>query len=129
MPGARSHHQGWPVRMTAQSESELRHAAEVIATLPKGNWDIEVVRRREKRSTEQNRLLWALYTAIAEETGHTPEEIHEACKSILLPPEIIKVGKREVTVSGSTARRDVAEFSDYIEKVRALAQNELGVVV
>lgn len=115
------------MKVTARTPADLQRAAEMIATLPAGKWEIEVVRRREKRSGAQNRLLWAIYTAIADATGHTPEEIHEACKAMFLPPEVVKLGEREVLVSGSTAKRDVPEFSDYVERVQAWAQNEMGV--
>lgn len=117
------------MRMTALNERDLKQVAEIITTLPAGKWDIEVRKLRDKRTTEQNRLLWAIYTAIAEETGHTTEEIHEAAKALFLQPEVLKIGKREVTVSGSTTKRDVAEFGEYIERVQAWAVNELGVVV
>jgi hypothetical protein len=111
------------------NERDLRQVAEIITTLPNGQWDIEVRRRRAKRSNEQNALLWAVYTAIASATGHTPEEIHEACKAMFLPPEVLKLGKREVTVSGSTAQRNVEEFSEYVTQVMAWASSEFGVYV
>jgi hypothetical protein len=108
------------MKMTARTSSDLQRAAEIISTLPEGRYEIEVVKRRVKRSGAQNRLLWAIYTAIADATGHTPEEVHEACKAKFLPPEVL--------VSGSTAKRDVAEFSDYVERVQSWAQNDLGVM-
>lgn len=114
--------------MTARTAADLQRAADIISTLPEGRYEIEVVKRRVKRSGAQNRLLWAIYTAIADHTGHTPEEIHEAAKALFLPPEVVKIGGKEVTVSGSTAKRDVAEFSDYVERVQSWARNDLGVM-
>jgi hypothetical protein len=119
---------GHAVKMTARTSSDLQRAAEIISTLPEGRYEIEVVKRRVKRSGQQNRLLWAIYTAIADATGHTPEEVHEACKAKFLPPEVLRIGEEEVVVSGSTAKRDVAEFSDYVERVQSWAQNDLGVM-
>jgi hypothetical protein len=41
---------------------------------------------------------------------------------------VLRIGEEEVVVSGSTAKRDVAEFSDYVERVQSWAQNDLGVM-
>lgn len=115
------------MKLTARTPADLQRAAEMIATLPAGKWEIEVVRRREKRSGAQNRLLWAIYTAIADATGHTPEEIHDYCKRRFLPPRVIALGEAEIEVPASTAVQDVPAFSDYVERVQAFASNELGV--
>jgi methyl coenzyme M reductase subunit D len=113
--------------MTVRSTYDLSKAAEIVSTLdPKRRWVIEITETRAKRTNEQNKLLWAIYTAIANATGHTTEEIHEACKAMFLPPHTVKLGEREVTVSGSTVT-DKMSFSDYVEKVQAWASNELGV--
>lgn len=116
------------MKFTTRHANDLKQAVEIVSTLdPTRKWTIEITEAKKKRSGDQNRLLWAIYTAIANATGHTPEEIHEACKAMFLPPETIKVGAREVVVSGSTTKRDVSEFSDYVERVQSWAQNELGV--
>lgn len=115
------------MKLTTRNEADLQRAAEAIATLPpKRHWRIEVSEFR-KRSGPQNRLLWAIYTAIANATGHTPEEIHEAMKAKFLPPKVIELAGSEVTVSGSTAEQDVMAFSEYVERVQSFAASELGV--
>lgn len=114
--------------MTARTPADLKRAAEIITTLPNGRWEIEVVRQRARRSGDQNRLLWAIYTGIADATGHTPEEVHEAMKALFLPPRTIALRDKQITAPGSTAVLDVAEFSDYVERVQAWARTELGVM-
>lgn len=117
------------MRLTARSATDLARAAEIIATLPaKKTWHIEVSEFRHKRTDAQNRLLWLVYTGVATATGHTPEEIHEACKAMFLPQKVLAIGEKSVTVSGSTAEQDIPAFSEYVERVRAWASNELGVV-
>jgi hypothetical protein len=127
MPRSAALWKGWTVKVTARTPADLQRAAEMIATLPAGKWEIEVVRRREKRSGQQNRLLWAIYTAIADATGHTPEEIHDYFKHKFLPPRVIELGGEAVEVPGSTAIQDVPAFSEYVERVQAFAASELGV--
>lgn len=87
---------------------------------------VEVVlrARRRQRSLPQNNFYWAaIVTALAEETGHTPMEIHEALKHQFLSRV---EGKLEIT--RSTADLTTAEFSEYCERCRVLAA-ELGVNV
>lgn len=116
------------MKVTTRGARDLEQAAEMISTLdPKRKWRIEVSEFRIKRTNPQNRLLWAIYTGIANMTGHTPEEVHEACKAMFLPPKTIDLGEKELQVPGSSAELDVAAFSDYVERVQSWAATELGV--
>jgi hypothetical protein len=116
--------------MVCRGSVELTRAADVIRGLtPDKPWRILLVPYRAKRSPEQNNLLWALYTQMAEGTGHTAEELHEAMKRKFLPPKHIQVGEEVIAVPGSTAGLDVREFSEYVERVQEFAASELGVVL
>lgn len=109
---------------------ELDRAANVIRGLnPTKPWRITIAQYHEKRSPEQNRLLWAIYTEIAKETGNDPEMIHEAMKARFLPPVSVRLGDDEISVTGSSAKLDTMEFSQFVEKVTAFAASELGIVV
>lgn len=116
------------MRFDVRKPEDLQRAAEVIATLPSNKkWQIEVKEWRGKRTNAQNRLLWAIYTAIANATGHTPEEVHDAMKAKFLPPRVISLGGEEVTIPPTTTATDVPEFSEYVERVQSFAATELGV--
>lgn len=118
------------MKLTTRNKFDLAQAAQIVATLPaEKQWRVEVTELKARRSLAQNRLLWAIYTAISNATGHTTEEIHEACKAKFLEPKVIALGKEAVTVSGSTAQQERPEFSDYVEKVCAWASQEFGLVV
>lgn len=109
---------------------QLQQMADVIRSLSvEEPWEVEVRQYRVKRSGAQNRLLWAIYTEMAEHTGHTPEEIHMALKLKFLARQVVTVGHEEVTIPGSTTKLDVAEFSDYLEQVQAFAAQEFGIIV
>ena len=83
------------------------------------------------RSVDFNDYLWGfIYTPIALETGHTPEEIHEICKrrfNFRHDFEYNDNRKRyELVVSaGSTTELNTKEIWDYAMKIRAEAEIEL----
>ena len=109
---------------------ELDRAAQVIRALsPDKRWCIRINPYRAKRSNEQNKLLWAIYNEIATETGNDAADIHEAMKARFLPPVMVKLGEDEVAINGSSAKLDVGEFSEFVEKVQAFAASELGIQV
>lgn len=75
------------------------------------------------RSLQQNRYLWGvIYPILAEATGYTNEEIHEWSKSTLLPPRLVRVGKRAVYITKSTTALSVGEMSEYVDKLIGLAE-------
>jgi hypothetical protein len=83
---------------------------------------ITVRRERRGRSLSQNRRLWAIYTAIAEWSGHEPEEIHEALKQMLLPSRSVELPNgRFLTAAPSTAILDAENFSHYMHRVELWA--------
>ena len=115
--------------MLPRGRDELDRAARAIAGLnPDKRWRIQIAPYRASRSTEQNALLWAIYTEIAKETGNAPERIHEAMKARFLPPVMVKLGEDEVAVTGSSAKLDTQAFSEFVEQVRSFAASELGIV-
>lgn len=113
-----------------RGQVELQRAADVVRGLtPDKPWRIELVPHRNKRSPEQNALLWAIYARMAEGTGHTSKEIHAAMKLKFLPQKWIRVGDEEVKIPASSTKLDVKEFSDFVEQVQSFAAQELGIVV
>jgi len=113
----------------AKGTTQLQRAADLIRWLdPSRGWDIRVKQARRKRSTEQNARLWWLYTEMAKETGHTPEEIHEICKAKFLPPRFVEIGNETVQVPPSSADLKVLEFAEFMQRVETLA-SELGVIL
>lgn len=80
------------------------------------------------RSKSQNSYLWGVvYTLIAESTGHTTEEVHDACKEMFLPRKFITIGNHEVQAAKSTTELTTEEFEKYLQQVRAWADTELGI--
>jgi hypothetical protein len=82
------------------------------------------------RGLRANAYLWGVvYGALAEWSGHEPEEIHEAMKLKLLPRRVlIMPDGSKAQIAGSTAVLDTAQFAEYVDKVIRYAA-ECGVCV
>ena len=70
--------------------------------LPEGKaYDVTVVRHRERRSVDQNRLLWLWIKCISDETGQDKDDLHEYFKQKFL-------GVDTKTLWGTTLYRPVS---------------------
>jgi hypothetical protein len=84
-------------------------------------------KRRHKRSNPQNALYWSLLAAIADKVkpggaSYSMDQWHLYCRSRWLGCEDSRLPNgKTLTIPRSTAGLDVAEFSDYFEKVQAWA--------
>jgi len=90
---------------------------------------------RARRSPDQNKLLWALLTEVSQHVvvsgkKFSTEAWHEYLKGVLLGfDEILLPDGTTRQIPLSTAGLDVAEFSEYIERIYAWAASEHGVVL
>lgn len=117
-------------QIVARGEAQLRALAETILGLsPDKPWRVQFAPHKANRSLQQNAYYWALLTEIAKGTGHTSEEVHEAMKAKFLPPRFVELGDEVIHYPATTTKLDTAEMTDFIERVRAWAASELGVVV
>jgi hypothetical protein len=91
---------------------------------------LTISQRVKQRSNNQNRYMWSVvYEALAAETGHTTEEIHEFMKSMYLPRSFIQLGKTTQQLTKSTTTLSTYDMEVFLEQVRAFAASELGVVI
>jgi hypothetical protein len=87
---------------------------------------IELVlrKRKERRSSKSNARYWGyIVPAIAEATGYTNEEAHEAMKHHLLK----EPGDGPLMKVRSTASLSVEEFSEYTERCQVLGAEYFGI--
>src|SRR5574343_341120 len=87
-------------------------------------WRIGITPYKVRRSNDQNRLAFAIYRAIADETGHTVDEVHVICKHKFGEPVTYKFGDTEVT-EYRTRDKDVGWMANYIDRLQAWAISEL----
>jgi len=73
--------------------------------------------RRAKRSEQQNRFWWVYMTMIAQETGHSPEDVHEWAKGKFLTKRVVEVFGQPTRVKGSTTELSKLDFSELIMNV------------
>jgi hypothetical protein len=96
---------------------------------------VHITTEKQSRSLNQNRWYWGCVLAlISEHTGYEPDELHELFKQRYLPKRLALaddngVVTAEGVVGGSTARMGTVDFSEYCERVRQFAAEELGVVI
>ena len=89
--------------------------------------EVEVRKRRSKRSTAQNAYWWSVVVpTLAEHTGYTRDEMHEALKAKFLSAEDLSLG---LTKIGSTAKLNTQDFADLVDRVVLWAAESLGVIV
>ncbi len=89
--------------------------------------EVNVSKVRRKRTPDQNAWYWGVAVKmIAEETGHEPDEIHDALKHEFCPKVIIG----NLVAVKSTTKLDTIEFGDnMMEKVVRWAAENLHMVI
>ncbi|MFA6314951.1 MAG: hypothetical protein WC648_01095 [Candidatus Paceibacterota bacterium] len=80
---------------------------------------VKIERETGRRSQSQNNFYWSYLTIIANETGHTENELHELFKRIFLPPQYKTILGREVKLPASTTNLNKVEFGEYMDKICA----------
>jgi hypothetical protein len=86
---------------------------------------LSVTRKREKRSSNQNKYYWGVVLPlIAQTTGYTIDESHDAMKMQFLVKRTAKVPTTRSTTDLSTA-----EMEEYLENIRRFAAVELSCYV
>jgi len=87
--------------------------------------DVIIRKHKESRTDQSNRYLWGVvYKMIAEETGHSAEDIHALLKTKFLKKLAFIKGKKYEVIQ-STASLDKLTFSNYIEDCKRFAAMEL----
>lgn len=107
-----------------------------IAQMREG-WQLEVyvTRRRATRSLQQNAFYWGVVMQLlSDHTGYTPDEMHEVCKAKFIPRHLaVSKGNGEIVgefvLGGSTRSLNKNEFSEYVERVRQWAAEDLDVYI
>jgi hypothetical protein len=94
-----------------------------------GRVTVTIAPEVQQRSVRANAYYHGVVLAlIAEETGHTADELHEHFKQRFLPVTAVDpLTGEERTYGKSTRTLTVQEFSDYLENVMFFAAEKLGI--
>jgi len=131
----------WPIVIAGHlgADGRIRCNKTLLRQLLHGRreCEVEIIVRRAyaTRSTKANAFYWGVVLqALAEHTGHLPEELHDILKAKFLPKALAVCDlngelRGEYVIGGSTASLSVEEFSEYMNRIIRWAQDELGVVI
>jgi hypothetical protein len=112
------------------SDSLRRQLASALKRWPNTPVEIEIRPWEETRRSQANRYYWGVVLKfMAEESGHTVDELHELMKlrhnsKVVADPTT----GEEVKIACSTSKLTINEFSDYLEAVMLDGSEHLGIV-
>lgn len=92
---------------------------------PQKLYTIEIRERKVKRSTDQNKRLWKLYTVIGESLGYEPLEMHELLAFKFLGEEKEINGEKIFKVP-STTSLSVDDMTEYQKQIEMWASTTFG---
>jgi len=94
----------------------------------KGEVEIIIRPRKKSRTIKQNDYYWGVVIRmIADETGHSSEEIHELMKSMFLK-DILIIKNEVYFTNKSTTLLNTKQFSkDYVDRIKLWALDKLNI--
>ncbi len=101
--------------------------AKLMSLDPNTVWMVSAKPRKDKRTIEQNRRLWDLYTAIGDHIGETKDRVHELMGWKFLRYQDVVAGQ-QVELIKSTTKLNTKEMAEYQEAIERWAAMELGFV-
>lgn len=101
----------------------------IISSFPKlPDWNYKICIVKKTRSLDQNRFYWwyVLKFIVLQYKDfwyiYTTENLHDIFKKVFIPKKRIKsdFSRKFVYLSGSTSDLNTKQFSDYIERIKAI---------
>ena len=100
----------------------------LFSTLRNGSYNLILKRVNEKRTINQNDLMWMWFRCIENDTGTDKNDIYMYyCKKFLC--KIIRVGEKVEKVYEKSSMLNTAQMSEYVKKIQADAASELGITL
>jgi hypothetical protein len=100
----------------------------MCSLLRNGKYIVKIVRKTEPRSIPQNSLMWMWFKCMEEATGQSKEDFHDYYKRKFLTRQIAIKG-RWVDVVGDTKTLNTLQFSEFLEKIKADAAIDFGIML
>ena len=100
----------------------------LFSTLRNGSYNLILKRINEKRTINQNDLMWMWFRCIENDTGTDKNDIYMYyCKKFLC--KIIRVGEKVEKVYETSSMLNTAQMSEFMKKIQADAASELGITL
>lgn len=93
-----------------------------------GEYVLKFAKQSKPRTISQNRLMWMWFTCISQETGTPEQDIHDYYCSLYLRKRVDYKGHSQEVVIG-TSGLTTAQFSEFMDRIKADAASELGIVL
>ena len=100
----------------------------MCSLLRNGEYVVRIVRKTQPRTVSQNSLMWMWYKCMEDTTGQRKEDFHDYYKTKFLTRQVV-IGRRWVTVIGSTTDLNTLQMTEYLEKVKTDAATEFGIML
>lgn len=100
----------------------------MCSLLRNGEYVVKIVRKTQPRTVSQNSLMWMWYKCMEESTGQRKEDFHDYYKAKFLSRDVA-IGGRWYRVPGSTTDLNTMQMMSYLEKVKADAATEFGIML
>lgn len=106
----------------------LEQVSDAFALLRNGRYQVIIKRAGERRTIDQNALMWMWFACISEDTDTPSQDIHDYyCKKFL--SRRVVVGNITDDVCRGTSGLSKAEFSQFLDRVQADAASEWGIML
>jgi len=100
-----------------KSEHHKELFARYVMQFPDGKYNLEINKRTEGRSQQQNRYYWLYLGIVSRESGHTTEELHQLFRGMFLSKGIKEVMGKPVRVTKSTTELSKNDFCEYLAEI------------
>lgn len=98
----------------------------LFSTLRNGTYTITIKRASEKRSINQNDLMWMWFTCVERETGTPKNDVYNFYTKKFLQ-KVVQVGDRLERCVESTSQLNKEQFTEFLNKVQADVASEFGI--
>ena len=102
--------------------------AYLFSTLRNGVYTLIIKRVSEKRTLNQNDLMWMWFRCIENETGTDKNDIYMYyCKKFLC--KVIRLGEKVEKVYETSSMLNTKQMADFMNKIQADVASELGITL
>ena len=100
----------------------------LFSTLKNGSYSLILKRVSEKRTINQNDLMWMWFKCIENSTGTDKNDIYMYyCKKFLC--KVIRVGEKVEKVYETSSMLNTTQMTDFLNKIQADAASELCIML
>lgn len=89
---------------------------------------VKIEQAKEKRSIDQNSLMWLWIACISQETGNSTAMLHTEFKEMFLPFKTVILFGKEKREYTSTTELDTLQFKKYLDSIQLFA-SENGITL